>query len=59
VRKHPRQVVAVGAFEQLGLEKEATEMRLRVEDPKTARTAQDLFLLGERERDESAARVGG
>ena len=33
-------------------------MRRRADDPKTPRTALDLFLLGERERDESAARVG-
>ena len=46
------------AFEQLGDEKQAAEMRRRAEDPKTPRTALDLFLLGERERDESAARVG-
>jgi serine/threonine protein kinase/regulator of sirC expression with transglutaminase-like and TPR domain len=47
-----------GAYEQLGDEKQATEMRRRAEDPKSPRTALDLFLLGERERDESAARVG-
>ena len=47
-----------GAYEQLGDEKQAAEMRRRAEDPKTPRTAMDLFLLGERERDESAARVG-
>jgi tetratricopeptide (TPR) repeat protein len=48
-----------GAYEQLGHESEAAEMRRRADDPKTPRTASDLFLLGERERDESAARVGG
>ena len=47
-----------GAYEQLGDEKQAAEMRRRADDPKTPRTALDLFLLGERERDESAARVG-
>ncbi len=47
-----------GAYQQLGDEKQAAEMRRQAEDPKTPRTALDLFLLGERERDESAARVG-
>jgi tetratricopeptide (TPR) repeat protein len=47
-----------GAYEQLGDEKQAAEMRRWADDPKTPRTALDLFLLGERERDESAARVG-
>ncbi len=47
-----------GAYEQLGDEKQAAEMRRRAEDPKSPRTALDLFLLGERERDESAARIG-
>jgi tetratricopeptide (TPR) repeat protein len=47
------------AHEQLGDTTQAGAMRQRAEDPKTPRTATDLFLLGERERDESAARVGG
>jgi serine/threonine protein kinase/predicted Zn-dependent protease len=47
------------AHEQLGDNTQAAAMRQRAEDPKTPRTATDLFLLGERERDESAARVGG
>jgi tetratricopeptide (TPR) repeat protein len=47
-----------GAYEQLGDEKQAAEMRRRAEDPTTTRTALDLFLLGERQRDESAARIG-
>ena len=47
-----------GAHQQLGDEKQAAEMRRQAEDPKTPRSALDLFLLGERERDESAARVG-
>src|SRR5262249_56412633 len=38
-------------------EKRAAEMQRRAEDSKTPRTALDLFLLGERERDESSARV--
>jgi tetratricopeptide (TPR) repeat protein/tRNA A-37 threonylcarbamoyl transferase component Bud32 len=46
------------AYEQLGDEGRAAEMRRRADDPKTTRTALDLFLLGERERDESAARIG-
>jgi tetratricopeptide (TPR) repeat protein/tRNA A-37 threonylcarbamoyl transferase component Bud32 len=46
------------AYEHLGDETRAAEMRRRADDPKTPRTALDLFLLGERERDESAARVG-
>jgi serine/threonine protein kinase/Flp pilus assembly protein TadD len=46
------------AYEQLGDETRATEMRRQAEDPNAARTALDLFLLGERERDESSARAG-
>jgi serine/threonine protein kinase/Flp pilus assembly protein TadD len=46
------------AYQQLGDETRAAEMRRQAEDAKTPRTALDLFLLGERERDESAARVG-
>jgi len=46
------------AYERLGDRGKADAQRAAADDPRTPTTAQDHFLAGERDRDESAARVG-